>query len=519
MAIDTRALSATPRSLTFAVAAFASIGLAAAARLLWWYWPGGFFDGTTSGVWTGLAWDFAHGDFYRPLLGPLGYGGTRYMPLLFAAHGTLISAGVDPVHAGVALMQASVVGASLALFLVLRSTDVPARLAAPLAGTVWCTVAYQQSCTDLNPDYLAAALAMTAATLASAAARRTGPSRAGWLIAAALAVVLAAMTKVTALAVAAPIALWLSQEKQRRAALWFVAIAAALFAMAIGVLQAASSGRFLPVFSSSLSGGMVLSRAWYAFPTFAKEVALDPFIAAAFAIAGWCLWTSSRRRLTLAHWYFLATLAVTLVIFTSPGTVGNHLVDLQMASTLVVGASVMRRAVPPRVVASVYAALALILAAISWPLPGIPSVVATLRAHGPRPRAVVAAIHSEFLPPGARYLSTDPIVPVLSDESAVLVDAFDLRRFLRDGGPPGRDIEQQVCRRAFSAIVMRDDDVFPRDMNAGDPGFAEASRLYWAKEDDDLERLFRSGYEIRAVRRPFVILLPAGPQRLPSCSR
>jgi hypothetical protein len=100
---------------------------------------------------------------------------------------------------------------------------------------------------------------------------------------------------------------------------------------------------------------------------------------------------------------------------------------------------------------------------------------------------------------------------VLSDESAVLLDAFDLRRFLRDGGPAGRDVEQQIRRRAFSAIVMRDSDLFPRDMNTGDPGFAEACRRFWTTEDDDLERLFRSAYEIRAVRRPFVVLLPAGP--------
>ena len=507
----TRALPPTPRSLTLAVSAFAAIGLAGAVRVLWWYWPGSFFDGATSGVWTGLAWDFAHGDFYRPLLGPLGYGGTRYMPLLFVAHGTLIAGHVDPIHAGVALMQGSVVGAALALFFALRSTSAPARLAAPLAGTVWGTVIYQQSCTDLNPDYLAAALAMTAATLASAAARRAGPSRAAWLIAAALTVVLAALTKVTALAFAAPIALWLALEEQRRAALWFAAVAAAVFAAAIGVLQAASGGRFLTVFVASLSGGMLASHAWYALPTFAKEIVLDPFVGAAFVIACWCVWASVRRGLTLAHWYFLTAIVVTLVIFSSPGTVGNHLVDLQMASTLLIGASVARSAVPPRVVASTYGILAVALAAISWPLPGIPSVIATLRAHGPRPRAVVAAIHAEFLPPGARYLSTDPIVPVLSDESAVLLDAFDLRRFLRDGGPPGRDIEDGVRRRAFSAIVLRDSEVFPRDMNAGDSGFAEASRRYWTAEDDDLVRLFHSAYEIRAVRRPFVILLPAGP--------
>ena len=46
--------------------------VAAAARLLVWYWPGRVFDGVTSHIWTALAWDLAHGHFYRPLLGPDG---------------------------------------------------------------------------------------------------------------------------------------------------------------------------------------------------------------------------------------------------------------------------------------------------------------------------------------------------------------------------------------------------------------------------------------------------------------
>src|SRR5689334_12527807 len=37
-----------------------------------------------SGVWTTMAQDLLHGVFYRPVAGPLGYGGTRYMPLFFS---------------------------------------------------------------------------------------------------------------------------------------------------------------------------------------------------------------------------------------------------------------------------------------------------------------------------------------------------------------------------------------------------------------------------------------------------
>src|SRR4051812_43474390 len=53
-----------------------------------------------SGVWTGLAVDFAGGELYRPLISDAGYGGTRFFPLHFVSHGVLIRAGLGPVAAG-----------------------------------------------------------------------------------------------------------------------------------------------------------------------------------------------------------------------------------------------------------------------------------------------------------------------------------------------------------------------------------------------------------------------------------
>jgi len=169
----------------------AIVAVAAAARLLVWYWPGRVFDGVTSHIWTALAWDLARGHFYRPPLGPDGYGGTRYMPLLFVTQALLMRLGLDPIQAGVLLMQVSVLAAAAALYAALRAHQVPRRLAAPLALAVFGTVIYQQYCTDLDPDYLAFALAISSVPLAVRSVRHNQPR---WLFAAGLAVVLAALT-------------------------------------------------------------------------------------------------------------------------------------------------------------------------------------------------------------------------------------------------------------------------------------------------------------------------------------
>lgn len=483
------ASSATDRHLLAVLWTFALVALAGAVRVLWWYWPGSVFDGITSDIWTALAWNFAHGEFYRPPLGPDGYGGTRYMPLLFVAHGLLIRAHIDPIHAGVFLMQGSVAAAAGALFLALRAVDVPARLAVPLAATVCATVIYQQYCTDLDPDYLAAAFALAGAAFAL----RSDRQQRAWLPAASGAFVLAGLTKVTAIAFAAPVAGWLVARGRPRAAAVFAGGTAALLAAAAVLAQIASRGRFRDSFAATLSGGMGPHDVWRAAPKFLNEILLDPFVAVPFALACWSAAASARRgRPAFAHLYLAAAVLVTLVIFASPGTVGNHLVDLQMASVLVIGFAVADGSLPPRVTVPVYACLAAAFAAISIPVPGVPSVIATLRAHGRPSRATVAAVHAEFLPSGTRYLSTDPAIPVLNGERPLLLDAFNLNRFVKERAPAGRDFERRVREHDYQVIILRESRGTSPDRN-------------------DLERLVYSNYDVRAVRRPFLILAPSSP--------
>jgi 4-amino-4-deoxy-L-arabinose transferase-like glycosyltransferase len=67
---------------------------------------------------------------------------------------------------------------------------------------------------------------MSSVPLAVRSVRHNQPR---WLFAAGLAVVLAALTKVTALAYIAPIAWWLLTSGRARAAMWFVLGTIALF--------------------------------------------------------------------------------------------------------------------------------------------------------------------------------------------------------------------------------------------------------------------------------------------------
>jgi hypothetical protein len=189
--------------------------------------------------------------------------------------------------------------------------------------------------------------------------------------------------------------------------------------------------------------------------------------------------------------------------------VANQLVEVHLASVLVIGIALTRGEVAPRAAAAVYALLAVVMAAISWPAPGIPSVIGTLQAGGPYSRAGIEAIHAEFLPPGTRYVTNDPIIAVLSDERTVLLDDFSLELSMRRGAAAGRDFDARVRRQDFDVVIMRGEgDAFPRDMNAGDEGFADDTRRYWAgwRGHREMAALFEPAYAVRAVRKPYVIL-------------
>src|SRR6267378_6017600 len=96
------------------------VPLVSSVALILWYWPGSLPQDNASGVWTALAQDVARGIFYRPTADAFGFGGTRYMPLFFVLHASLIRWSVDPVSAGLALSLASAALFDLAVLAVLR---------------------------------------------------------------------------------------------------------------------------------------------------------------------------------------------------------------------------------------------------------------------------------------------------------------------------------------------------------------------------------------------------------------
>src|SRR3989442_4071286 len=415
--------------------------------LMAWYWPGALPQDSASGVWTALAQDFAKGVFYRPTYSAFGFGGTRYMPLFFVVHGALIRLALDPVTAGVVLTVLGIVLFDTALLLTLRELGVDWPVAVPLALLPHAAVSFQLLSLQGKGDFLAAALNLRGIWCGLRYARRRW---APWLVACVLCFLGAFLTKLTAVAGAVLICGWLWERKDRRAAVAVGGSFALLAALALGGVDWASDGRALASFRAVATGGMHLGYALAAPVWLLLSAVQDPVFLLVVSVAALYSVDAIRRGAwTVPAAYFWLATGVTLVIFSSPGTDTNHLLDLLAASVLVFGERLTRA---PRT-AKLAVALPVVFAgliALTW-IPGMISIKSLIEKGGKPERSSVAVIARRLGPAAHDLLSENPILPVELGERPRVLDPFNLRLLASQRPEIAADFRERIARGQFGA--------------------------------------------------------------------
>lgn len=121
-------------------------------------WRSDHWINPASGVLTALAFDLEHGVFYRPLLGPLGYGATVYFPLHFAVQALLMRLGASPIVSGRFLDTVAMVALLGGTYFILLRCGVHRGLAAVIALLALGTEGGPSPLRAIREDALAAAL-------------------------------------------------------------------------------------------------------------------------------------------------------------------------------------------------------------------------------------------------------------------------------------------------------------------------------------------------------------------------
>ena len=439
------------RASALLLATALALGAAIALRL-----PGAWRTGNglnhVSGAWMALAEDLAHGTFYRPVLDPeLGYGGTRFFPLVFSLHAALRAAGLQLLAGGYALSLVAGVLAVLGVALFLRRAGLPrpAALAFGLLG--FAAFATQHALAAARGVLLPAAL-----DLLGLAALARGPSR-GALGAAIALFALAFAGKGTALTAPAAACAWLLHRRERRAA---AALALGVWAgvlVVIALSDALSGGRFLAIVLADATGGAVAHDVLLApLRLFEHFTIADPAAMALVGTAAAATLASAPARLEAARagrvdarllpaLWLVAAAATVGIVFASPGTGVNHLVELELASALAIGA-----AWPSRDTAGLVArSLSPVIGAL-----GIAVAIGLAREDARTSRLAELREVAAELPPRAPVLSEDPLLSVVLGERPYVLDTWMLRLAAERDRGLQRPLLEAVEKGEFAAVIL-----------------------------------------------------------------
>ena len=475
-------VSRSGRILLFAAVA-AVVVITVVRTAIWWKSDAGI--SFASGVMITMAADLTKGTFYRPLFGPIGYGGTRYFPLYFCLQALLLKLGV-PVLASAYLISAAAVALLVwATFQLLRELGVESWLAACASLMLLAASSVQMALTTPQADGLAAALNMCGLAVIT----RTPRNRRRIFIAAVL-FTLAWSAKLTAVFGVAAVLLWLLSEGATRVACLLALETASGYATIAVAMVAGSHGRVVDIFRACASGGTdwrFIANA----PVRMERMAVftDPVLLLFEVLAIVALFASKMWR-SLPGLLLITSVLITTFIFGSPGTAQNHLLDLQVAAVMVL-ATWVARAAPKRKQAGVYALMLLTLvgAVELWR-----HVTTWSRWYHPHQfQQVIAAIEPRDKP----ILAENPIVPVLAGQQSYVLDPWMVQMLRKRVPGFEKPLLEQLRRQEFGAVVLSTGAIAETgakqwfDENAFGPGFVEGlGEHYRFAEVIDRDRIY-----------------------------
>ena len=393
-----------------------------------------------AGVWIALALDLKHGLFYRAPFGPTGYGGTRFFPLYFCLHAAAMKIGGWRA-AGYFLSATSVMSLLAGVYYLLRRLGIDCWLAAAGVLAVLAGSSVQDSLLGIREDGMAATFSVWGLAIC---AERDLSSRRVYL--AAVFFVLAFATKESSVSGCAALVLWLLLSKHLRPAIKLLTGVALGYGMVLIAMFYASSGRaFAPLhwvlatgssWSSLIKSPIGMEQMMHGY--IAETIMLVLGLAALVA-------TAARRVLSLPSCFFLCTLAVTLVIFSSEGTAGNHLIELHVAGVVML--AVWASELPEAGIAVLAAGCIM-----AW----LELVVQHRDVDAVPVRAQLEEVARAIGPDNGPILADNPMVPIVAGQQPYLLDAF-MFRAIREHDPAfAAPMWEMLREQRFAAVVLID---------------------------------------------------------------
>jgi hypothetical protein len=418
-----------------------------------------FYLNFSSGVWLALARDTYDGVFYRPLWNGVEYGGTRYFPMLFVAIAALMRAGVPPVAAAVTVSMLGLAAMAAAVFVLLKRLSASSPLATLGAALSAAPYFVHQTGFAVRCEPIATAFAIFGLAVLTPSEKRPDSIKRE-LIAAAL-FSCAFITKITCVYGPAAATLALLFAGRRRAAARLAAFTGLGIVLVVAVVDVASDGRAIESFRACALAGSTLSTLLspVAITRTLHLIGVSHLLTVVFLLALVASVLSARARQPFPALYFLTAVAVTGVIFTSPGTtMTSHIVDGYVAAIILITATVAAHTGAFRVVGTA----ALMVVAV-WAAAQNVVLVARMieqdvvRERQEGSRQLVATLRGC----GGTILAESPLIPILVNHRPVVLDPFGFRVVAVNHPDVVRDLTARLRRREFTCVVLEHDPTVP----------------------------------------------------------
>jgi hypothetical protein len=404
-----------------------------------------FGDGAyVNGAWLTLASDFSHGILYRPLFGPLGYGGTRFFPLYFVLTGFISKFRLSLETSGLLLSIISVILLATGCYFLLRRLDVPFVLGIAALAAVFVAGTTLEALLKTKGDGLAAMLNLWGLALCIS----PKPKRELLFLPATFFTLAFAAKLTTVFGFLAVFLYWLFSQRRREAwrlALWTVCG----YGLVLCAIYWESGGRAFEIFRECVVSGATLTSVLYGpFKLAGVAYEADPVMlfffipCAAMAIA-----YVREPAIRLLATYFALVFLVTSVIFGTQGTFVNHLIDLHIAAVLLL--TLLVSSFPEiRDVGKGIMALSLLVGSV----PRMHDLRKDLgrASHAETSRRILKLVPED----GRPLLSQNPLWALKSGQRPYLMDAFMFRVITGKRPALGKDMWDMIKRRGFSGIIL-----------------------------------------------------------------
>lgn len=413
----------------------------------WTSWRSEFDMSGAAGVWTTLAADFNQGVFYRPLSGPLGYGGTRYFPLHFIVQAALMRAGLGAIDAGRVIELVSLLVLIAAIYLLLRRLGVRPWLSTASAFLPLATPSVQSVVGNIRGDIMPGALNLLG--LAFGLEEKQGWRR---VLVPSIFFTLAFAAKPTTIFGLATLTLALLLKRHFRTAGKLVSLTALGYVLVLASIQVASGGRAFGIFSAcALTGGGWASILLKGPLNLVLEAAGEtPRNGVVFIVLGCASLLAWRSKETLIPPLFLlTTMIVSAFIMGTPGADGNHLVDLYVASIIVLVTSLEQQSEQ-----ALRWGLCVIVTAVVLTLPEQAVLVEHAAIDAQSKREVSEQLLELTKGLSRPVLAENPLLSIRAGQTPYVLDPF-MFRILNERTPSYADgLWRRLRARSFGAVVL-----------------------------------------------------------------